>query len=221
MHTGFATGPSSFDIVPHRVEGNLWVYAYLHLNDDAWLKKSENGGATWSTLQADFAPGLSSPDQVTLVHCPYNNNSDGLTLYYGILSPGTASGHLLKSIDGGASHSTLVSDGIQIRRAGMETFTGNDQLLYWWRPQDEGLYKSSNGGTSWSAATMAGLSGRPTAAGGFPYNGQQYYLLTTGGIFVSIDGGASFINKTGDWAFGFTGSGSAQYFDIIVPDWTE
>jgi hypothetical protein len=68
---------------------------------------------------------------------------------------------------------------------------------------------------------MTGLSGVPTAGGGFPTDGEQYYVVTDSGIFVTIDAGANFIDTTGDWAFGFTGSGTAPYHNIIVPDWTE
>jgi hypothetical protein len=103
---------------------------------------------------------------------------------------------------------------------GIETYTQDKNRVYLWEEVAHQMYISVNGGTSWTAAAQVGVSDTPVAAGGFPYNGQQYYLLTTGGIFVSIDGGASFINKTGDWAFGFTGI-LTRHFEVIVPDWTE
>jgi hypothetical protein len=115
----------------------------------------------------------------------------------------------------------MSNEGTQIGRNGFEAYTEDSDLLFWWTAGDDGLYTSIDGGANWTLKSATGLTGEPVAAGGFPYNGQQYYVVTTTGIFVSVDGGNSFVNKTGDWSFGFTASGSEPYHNIIVPDWTE
>ncbi|MDF7822390.1 hypothetical protein P4B35_00075 [Pontiellaceae bacterium B12227] len=77
-----------------------------------------------------------------------------------------------------------------------------------------GLYKSTNGGTSWSLLTGGGLTTNPPRDLGFYYDGGSEFLLyylavtgypisgsdigTTGGIYRSADGGTSWENITGD-----------------------
>jgi len=80
------------------------------------------------------------------------------------------------------------------------------------------LYLSTDGGVTSYQASANGVDGNVRASGGFPFNQNQYYLLTTAGIYVSTNNGDDFVDKTGDWAFDFNidiGHG------IIVPDWTE
>jgi hypothetical protein len=223
--TAFATGFSSWDIVPHTIGGSLTLYAYLHRNNDSYIYKSTNKGATWAYVD-DF--GLASGDRTLLCHCPYEGNTDGLLLFLAYLSPGTDSGAFFKSTDGGATRNLIAdpsdgmsNEGTRIGRNGIEAYTEDSDLLFWWTAGDDGLYTSIDGGANWTLKSATGLTGEPVAAGGFPYNGQQYYVVTTTGIFVSVDGGNSFVNKTGDWSFGFTASGSEPYHNIIVPDWTE
>jgi hypothetical protein len=220
----FATGFSSWDVVPHVISGSLTLYASLHRNNDIHIYKSVNKGASWSAVSTP-AVTVSSGDRLTVTHCPYQGNTDGQLVYFSKHSPG-ATGTTHKSTDGGVNLTQLnytgsTSDGVQIRRSGFEAYTGDSSRLFWWRQSNRGLYISANGGSSWAAASMTGLSGVPTAGGGFPTDGEQYYVVTNSGIFVTIDAGANFIDKTGDWAFGFTGSGTEPYHNIIVPDWTE
>ena len=221
--TGSASGTkSNFDIVPHLIGGELYIYAYLDRSNDGYLYRSTDSGATWSLR---LTTSLASSDPANLVHCPYNGNTSGNIVYFGHGSNASLGGVFFVSTDGGVTKSTIAGGGVggvtygpQLHRIALETFTQNNQRIFLWEEVSNQLYTSVDGGANWSAAAQVGLSGTPTAAGGFPYNGLQYYVVTTSDIFVSTDGGATFTDKTGDWAFGFS-SGLGSYYDVIVPVW--
>jgi photosystem II stability/assembly factor-like uncharacterized protein len=117
---------------------------------------------------------------------------------------------LYRSTDGGDNWTRINVGQTNAKRHGVESWTQDRQRMFHWR-EDDTLWLSDDGGDNWSQAAATGLTGNVRAAGGFPYVDGQFYVLTTTGIFVSINRGASFINKTGDWSFGFTttlGNGS-------------
>ena len=99
-----------------------------------------------------------------------------------------------------------------------ETHTQDDQKAFFWANTittgATTLYITDNAFSTESAATKSGFGGTPGGSGGFAYNGNQFYVITTTGIFVSVDRGENFLDKTGDWAFGFTNP------RVTVPLWT-
>lgn len=81
---------------------------------------------------------------------------------------------------------------------------------------------TDNRGASWATLyppdTTVGDDGPAVRClGGFPYNDQQFYLSNAAGIYVTIDNALTWLDKTGDWAWGH---GSFQGH-VLVPNWTE
>ena len=204
------------DIVPHVIGGDLRLFmAAQFTGGNLGLFQSDNKGATWSLTIG--SPPLPDPDFKTphglCVHCPYDNNASGNIVYmsfnnslYGYYTTDLSTINLL---DG--------DTGTSAKRGGVETYTLDRNRVIHWRP-DGTLRASVDGGATFSQQSASNLTGTVRASGGFPFNASLYYALTTDGVFVSIDGGQTFIDKTGDWSFGFT---IAAGQGVIVPVWTE
>lgn len=144
----------------------------------------------------------------------------------------------------GGTPSTDYPGPVTCKRGGIESYTNDRQLMYAWVNEldiDDCLYVSSDAGVSWSKVSHTGLPSQSTitnkvyAAGGFPTNSNQFYVVfrdTTGnnagsGLYVSIDRGVTWIDKTGDLdvsdfhAVAGSGSGLKLGRAVVVPLWTE
>lgn len=209
------------DIVPHVINGDLVLYAIGHrAGGNMVLWKSTNKGATWSVIMA--SPTLPDPDtgdsKGLMVHCPYNDNDAGLIVYMSwfrtnttVYAYYTTNGTSVSEINGNIRTNS--------KRHGIETYTEDRQRVFHWTHDDK-LYLSTDAGSSFTLANANGVTGDVRATGGFPFNQSQYYVLSTSGIYVSIDNGDTFMDKTGDWV----GSGLSVISignGVIVPDWTE
>lgn len=178
------------------------------------LFKSTNKGATWTAV---YTESNTTATRSVCFHVPYKNNVAGDVVYWSLA---TISGSVSSryTLNGGSTASEMNGNAKTNTKHGIGTYTQDRNLVYHWKA-DNTFWLSGNGGISWIQKSASGLSGDVRAAGGFPYASGQFYALTTAGIFVSVDGGETFIDKTGDWAFGFT---IAQYYGgTIVPLWTE
>jgi len=139
------------------------------------LFRSADGGTTWSDL------GLDS-DQVTALAV---DPSDPQTLY-----AGTGAGEMFKSSDGGATWQRLGNgfpqhqpvDGVAIDPANPATvFAGTNRVE---GIAGLGVYRTTDGGQSWSAAS-AGLTNRDVDALAMEPSGATIYAATGGGgVFV-------------------------------------
>jgi photosystem II stability/assembly factor-like uncharacterized protein len=162
--------------------------------------KSTDGGASWSTVSS----GLMLTSVAALAVDPQNPG----TLYAG------GDGGVFKTTDAGASWSAANSGlpTVGIAADGSDLVAGVNLLAI--DPQDTstlyagtvGLFKSTDGGASWSAAN-SGLPigpGEPYALGVLavdPQNPSTLYAGTnanfphhaSGGVFESTDGGASWV----------------------------
>jgi hypothetical protein len=114
-------------------------------------------------------------------------------------------------------------DYVTFNRTPIQSWTQDNQQLYCFGNTTGGgggdnkeFWHSGDQGATWTKRTSLGTF-TARGAGGFPYNGSQFYVLGLAGIFVSIDGGYTWVNKTGNWAFGF--SYSAASGGVIVPVW--
>jgi hypothetical protein len=194
------------EMLDHLIGGHVRLYTAHNTLSGRQLILSTDSGASWSTKA--IAGGASSA--AISLHTPYDDNADGRVIFVSLSSGSWWT-------ETGGDTWTLISDGVTAAKDGIGTYTQNRLRVYLWK-DDNTFWTSEDGGQSWTQRAAAGVSGDVRAAGGFPTSGDQYYVLTTAGIFVSTDGGETFIDKTGDWAFGFdlplnTGT--------IVPDWTE
>lgn len=216
----------AFDYVPHLVGGNVRLYCAFGRLNVRQAYRSDNGGATWSLILGPGTLGLGGddPNGASAIHCPYNGNEDGNIAYFGWE---TRNGDgILKTIDGGSTTTKLTLpydyDGLSFRRTGIETHTLNNQLVYaiCYSGAATVFCYSTNGGSSWSTVFSFSKSSMTYASGGFPTVDTQFYRYAKNGVFVSIDGGATWINKTGNFASVAAVDDPAPTLSgVIVPLW--
>jgi hypothetical protein len=186
------------DYLPHLVGGEVVMgVAVKSQQGNGRFYYSVDSGVNWTLVDVgNFGSG--GDDGGIVVHYPFNDNLTGQYVFAIWQSEG-----LYRSTDGGDNWTKLNSFYTNAKRHGIESWTQDRQRMFHWR-SDNTLWLSDDAGDNWSQAAASGLSGNVRAAGGFPYVSGQFYVLTSTGIFVSIDRGATFIDKTGDWSFGFT-----------------
>ena len=198
-------------VVQRLISGDIRIY-YMDSAGD--MRRSDNRGATWSLVGT---PG----GWPKTVHPPYDGNESGNIVY--ISNEQSGSDKVRISTNSGASWSDIASLGLfSVHRYSVETATQNNQYIYIVERDSGGddiLHISQDGYSTSAEAPMLGISESNfniIATGGFPYNKAQFYLVTEAGIYVSVDRGQTWADKTGDWSLGFSGNNS-----VIVPDWTE
>jgi photosystem II stability/assembly factor-like uncharacterized protein len=169
------------------------VFALVNDEFSGQPAKSTDGGASWGLLNLP----LDSNDFVTdLAIDPQNS---------GVVYAGTAGGGVFKSADGGESWS-LANSGLPQDYVGVLAISGGEATTVYASTADcddsgclgDGIFKSTDGGSSWTAAN-SGLPGGAVASIAIdPQNpGTLYIGLSWGeninrtGVFKSIDGGTS------------------------------
>jgi hypothetical protein len=182
---------------------------------------SENGGATWSQTAAGFITG--NGFGVSL-HLPYNANSDTTKFLLACSSAGTLTYTYYKSTNQGASWTPITLAALiskpGFNRTKFESWTQNYQQVYAFgtegmTPDSRRFYVSSDFAANWTLKkTFATSVG---ASGGFPYNGGQFYIMTTQHIWLTLDGGDNWLDKTGNWSWGF--NFVADVGGVTVPVW--
>jgi hypothetical protein len=182
--------------------------------------RSTDGGVNWTTLYTGVnVSGLSSD-----IHIPYSDNDANDHLFISGLGVSYA-----RSDNGGTTWTKFNPDATYATAAAFhripcQTWTQDRQQLYAFTDDisgtsvtDRRFYVSANDGANWTFKSE--LPNDVKSAGGFPYNGDQFYLLTSAQILVSIDGGSNWINKTGNApSLTFSGVGIGG---VIVPVWVQ
>ena len=249
----------AIDYVPHLVGGQVVIYVAFTRNNLLYVYKSSNSGSSWSlvgdpstqytTLSRDNSLGA------FCVHCPYHNNDSGAVAYVGNAagwhSAAKDSSGVIKTTDSGSNWDIIRFEGIQptsgdrdlfpsgiyCSRHGIETHPTNSNLVVAYPRADTylGMYTSTDGASTWTKVTN-GLPASYTsftkgvgAAGGFPTNTEQIYLVASmfndadSEVYVSTDSGLSWTVKTGNIAQAdLNDDGTAnQRGMVIVPLWTE
>jgi photosystem II stability/assembly factor-like uncharacterized protein len=146
--------------------GALWVAGH------GVLKKSGDGGATWTDVRPDGLPG-------TDVHGFAVDPADDQVIYAAIAGEG-----LYRSDDGGASFEE-VSKGVGPAVYGLAV-TPDGRVL---AAEQRGVFASDDGGTTWNIRledSVVGLAVSP--------KDERTILATGTGIFRSTDGGATWRN---------------------------
>jgi hypothetical protein len=204
------------DYVPHLVSNNVVLYAagIEVINSPTSARpevfRSMNGGVTWSSvgsIGSFVTAGNATPFSV---HCPYNDNSDGLDVYVANVLG------VYKSINGSTFSSLGITPQTNINRTSIETYTQDQKIVYIWDSSDN-IRVSTNNAISFD--TRGSVPGTLKAAGGFPFNSQRYYAVSNTGIYASFDGGNSFVDKTNNFPVSELSPSASYNKAVIVPVW--
>ena len=205
------------DILGHTVGGGIVLMTNWKTYSGATghrqrVYRSTDGGANWS----EVSQWTASSGGLLGLTLPYEDNEDGQSVF-AFRSDGSTR-YVLESTDGGANWSTLESTslgGLSFRKV-IETNTLNADIIYYWYNNRQ-LRISTNGGSTFADVGSAPAGVVTWAGGGFPNNTNLFYALTSsGGVYVSLDRGDTWLDKTGDSALSFAAARM-----VIVPDWTE
>lgn len=118
---------------------------------------------------------------------------------------------LIRSRDGGRTWEKLGLEGETDFHVLAVSWKTN--AIYVWNPAPSsrmrraGLHATLDEGKTWRAAAAAGVQGEPIALAVHPADPKHVALGTTGGVYESTDGGASFSRLAG-------GDGTAVFFDL-------
>jgi len=154
---------------------------YAATNGD-WIFKSTDGGDSWT----QFNSGLTSRVVQSLVIDPNNPQ----TLY-----AGTGNG-VFKSSNGGSSWLPIGLTGSYINSILVDP---SHLLTLYAGTQSGGVYKTTDGGTTWAAVNNGGLSGTDVYAMAFdPATSSTIYAGTyfNGAVYKSTDGGSNWTKIT-------------------------
>lgn len=181
-------------------------------NDKTKVLRSTDGGVNWTVRSTGTVNGTNLD-----IHVPYNDNpnSDHVLI-------ASSGGVNAISDDGGVTFDEpFVVGGTVFHRTPFQTFTQDRQQVYAFTDDGSGNLRrfnvSTDGGQNYEFRSE--LDEQVRSAGGFPYEGDQFYLVTNSKILVTVDGGFNWIDKTGN-APSFTWS-SLGIGGVIVPVWVE
>ncbi len=228
------TKGTAWDIVPHSSDGSLTIYIIMSyikspIKTVRVYRSTDSGAAaTWFLRVNQTVAGGSTP---TCCIIPYKNNEDGLEVWASIRQ---AEESIRKSTDGFATWPAAIDlprvskDYTVIKRLGIEIYVDdNNQVVVW--NADNFFFKSTDGGISWSEILFSGYvratHGAVSGVGGFPTISSRYYMVTDERhVFVSIDGGTTWIEKTGNLqsiitSDGVTFAALGIRVGVIVPVW--
>ena len=169
------------------------VFALVNDEFSGQPAKSADGGASWSRLNLplesnDFATDLAIDPQDS-----------------GVVYAGTASGGVFKSADGGESWS-LANSGLPQDYVGVLAISGGEATTVYASTADcddsgclgDGIFKSTDGGSSWTAANSGLPGGAVSSIAIDAQNPATLYIglswgqnINRTGVFKSIDRGAS------------------------------
>lgn len=189
-------------------------------NDKTRLLRSIDGGVNWTLMSTAQVDGKSLD-----IHVPYNDNADS-----DIILITSSDENPMYSTDGGANVSVLTADASynhtpRFHRTYFQTWTQDRLQMYAFTNNaatgvgNRRFYTSANAGSSWTFKSE--LPAEVRSAGGFPYNGSQFYLVTQNAILVSIDGGSNWITKTGNAPAFSWSTGDPPKGGVIVPVWVQ
>lgn len=235
VHDGSAADGTHYqgtlEVSPHLSgSGNPVVYVgtgqwQTVFGDQRRIYRSDDGAANWTLKTTGLPMSTSVNGPIIDLHVPYDDNADSNIVY--AACAGAADTMLGRSADGGANWSTItpessITNGAGFKRTPFQTFTQDKAQIYAFGTQASTgdcrrFYLSTNNAASFTHQST--LPHNVRAAGGFPYNGSQFYLVTTNQILVSIDGGVNWINKTGNFGTITLVTVGANIGCTIVPVW--
>ncbi|MBK6889713.1 MAG: hypothetical protein IT272_06300 [Chitinophagales bacterium] len=167
-------------------------YSVMFMGNGASFYKSTDGGGTFTTL-------LTSTDAGASLESFDISRSNPNVMYVFQRSNTLWDGKLWKTIDGGLNWTTCpnppgTSGGD--RRVGDITISATDHNTIWFVLRSAAkVFKSTDGGNTWTNITTATLSG-------FPFNDICHQYGTDGGVYLGTDKGVFYRNNTmPDWVY--------------------
>lgn len=219
-------------ICPRLVSGaiRVWIGLRTSATNNRRIYRSDNGGASFAHVAT--LPATASGNGPHTMICPYEGNTAGNIVWVSYDGSGSVSG-VFKTTDGFSNVTQISLPGVdtgdetsRVKRLGIEIFAQDSNQIAIWTVNNR-LFKSTDG-TNFTEVSFTGYipatHGDVMGAGGFPYAGSQYYIITRGRyIFVSTDGGATWIDKSGDFrTIATTNPGdpaSGTRNGVVVPVW--
>jgi photosystem II stability/assembly factor-like uncharacterized protein len=189
------------ELALHSSGGTVNVYAASG-ETNGRLRRSTDGGATWSAVLASangFCGGQCFYDIVIAV-----DPTNPLTVMLGGNVTGAATKLIAKSTDGGATF-TNVATGVHADNHALTFAPSNNQVAY--MGTDGGIYKTTDNGSTWTSRSVAG------------YNATQFmsiavhptdFFFTIGG---TQDNGTEFLRPDNTWTRADFGDGGFALID--------
>jgi len=195
-----------------------WLNHYENqLNDDGSILTSEQLLHIFNTEKQNrttnrSALAASSNWQPVFGTLPYNSPGQGRIQAIAvdptnpnIIYAGTPAGSIWKSTNGGTSFVSLFDEFPQIGVSGIAIDPNNTNIIYIATGDRNhsdtnfaGVYKSTNGGTSW---TITGTISGPSLASDIyvnPSNSNMVWVATSSGVYKSVNAGTSWVRTLTD-----------------------
>jgi hypothetical protein len=223
-------------VCPRLISGDVMLQAAVYrtelfVGEDIYIYQSDDKGANWSQVNNLNYDG--HPDGGHCLIIPFNGNPSGLIAWAAFRTDSTTA-QIYKTTDGWSTFSTISLPSTTggntdtfVKRLGIEIFVQDGDQVAIWNSENR-LFKSTNGSSFTEVSFtgyVPGTHGAVVAAGGFPYNGSQYYIFTANRyVFVTTDGGQTWTDKSGDIRDIITNNitlPDSGYNAVIVPLWTE
>lgn len=220
----YARNYNFVDVVPHALSSYPTLYAVT----DNELHVSDDGGANWTTLISLTQSNFYNACDAMSVHCPYDDNALGNIVYTCIVDnrPSTFHRdiHIYDRGTGIATTLTLPNDsGGVISRWSVESYTNDRSKLYFFDGvAGADFFVSDDYGATYSNPAMDGVTYGGTsvyATGGFPTTAGQFYMITGGGVFVTVDRGDNWVNKSAGSGMNLIAGNAGRC--VVVPLWLE
>jgi photosystem II stability/assembly factor-like uncharacterized protein len=184
-------GPTGGDILALAIDPSSPATVYAGTADGRGIFKSSNGGQSWSLINTGLAdpPYPVAPTVLDLAIDP----SAPATLYAGTFGRG-----VFKSTNGGESWSPINTGLISPFVRGLAIDSSNPATLYAGTvgsplapPGGSGIFKSINGGGSWTAVNTGLTNTDVSTLAIDPTNAATIYAASGAGVFKSTNGGGS------------------------------
>jgi hypothetical protein len=157
--------------------------------------KSTDGGASWNAVNNGLVGWWTCEIEVLAISPGYATD---LTIFAGAYTCGIS-----KSTDGGASWHDVTGTGpyYDVRSLALSPGYTTDSTLFvgscQYHPAWGGVFKSTDGGASWSNMGLTDVDVNALALSPGYVNDHTLFAGTSAGVFKSIDGGASWHYMTG------------------------
>ena len=182
---------------PEESHGIWMVYITMDPNDSNCvytgnhrLYRTRNDGVSWKAVSPVFDSSPVSAIEVAL--------ADSQTLYVG-----TENGALFRSLDAGATWSadlrSGVLPGVAVTRIATHPADAADVYVTVANSGNSHVFRSRDGGTSWLDIDAGALPDAPHHAVLVrPDRPAEVYVCSDAGVYVSADGGATWLNASGN-----------------------